>query len=500
MKFAVILKAILPLSLMVAVLTIVWSVLQSTNWCDTSPSTFGGDSLWYPSVLSTEKNTTNNKGHQQPLHEISNVEAAEEEEFEIYEMPLLYEQEQYRIDQEDINEKCNRYGLNVTKHPQKRRLFFGSMIADEEWELLKIHAVETYNVYHVAAFVEANTTHDGSPRTVRFLGEGGKAKEVQKSQLFGNQTSVIFDDVWYTDDPGLLFMDRESEQRNAIVGVWKRAGMRPNDIGVMGDVDEVFARDLLRALQHCDFPILRPGQTCQTPKLIPATIQYETSPYCVKKNRWFHPDVIKGECIDGIGDPTERMVPPRSYRRRYGERTHDWGFSDQHRYPDYVKNSSRFPLFNGADIRTTAGATGATDIVHRKRRPKNYSETVSGTAYHFHNWFANFSTVRNKYTTYAHGDPLSLKRTLGNVADDIDVFVRCVHGLDNSYPVITAGREYYVKKDKLWFPQKPIYFTDEAYCRQRHELMEKLLILDEAKYGKTYSENGTWIKPPEELL
>jgi hypothetical protein len=32
--------------------------------------------------------------------------------------------------------------------------------------------------------------------------------------------------------------------------------------------------------------------SCQTPKTILSTIPFETSPYCIKKNEWYHPDVL----------------------------------------------------------------------------------------------------------------------------------------------------------------------------------------------------------------
>jgi hypothetical protein len=101
--------------------------------------------------------------------------------------------------------------------------------------------------------------------------------------------------------------------------------MTSEDVGVVADIDEVFSRDFLRAVQTCDFPELNPGQSCQKPKICPSTIAFEGSPYCIKKKEWFHPDIISGQCVEGIGDPTERIVPLRTFKRRYGERDLSYG-------------------------------------------------------------------------------------------------------------------------------------------------------------------------------
>jgi len=67
--------------------------------------------------------------------------------------------------------------------------------------------------------------------------------------------------------------------------------MRPQDIGVMADLDEVVSRDFLNALHVCDFPLFRYKEDpekrirpdCQKPKMVLSTIQFEGSPGCIKK-------------------------------------------------------------------------------------------------------------------------------------------------------------------------------------------------------------------------
>ena len=46
-----------------------------------------------------------------------------------------------------------------------------------------------------------------------------------------------------------LGLVRENVQRQHILGLWRAAGMGPADVGILSDMDEVFTRDFLRALQ-----------------------------------------------------------------------------------------------------------------------------------------------------------------------------------------------------------------------------------------------------------
>jgi hypothetical protein len=189
--------------------------------------------------------------------------------------------------------RCTAFGVQPHNEPIPRRIFFGSMLADENMDVIKVNAIETHGIYEVMALVESNTTHMATPRKMRFR-DTSEADLLHYSNMFGNQTRVIVD-YWLEDMPDLIWMNREVEQRNTIVKIWKEAGMTERDVALMADLDEVVSRDFLRALQVCDFPQLRvqPDQpSCQAPKLVLSTIQFEASPFCIRQQGWFHPDVI----------------------------------------------------------------------------------------------------------------------------------------------------------------------------------------------------------------
>ena len=64
--------------------------------------------------------------------------------------------------EEDIateKSRCARYGYDYNPIIKKRRrIFMGSLIADDSWHVIAAHAVEAYGLYHTVALVESNTT------------------------------------------------------------------------------------------------------------------------------------------------------------------------------------------------------------------------------------------------------------------------------------------------------------------------------------------------------
>jgi Glycosyltransferase family 17 len=406
----------------------------------------------------------------------------------LFEVDDLFRDHQRKIDKFNTSKRCYRYGLDVY-NGNPRRLFFGSMVADENWEVFQMHAIEAYDVYHVAVFVESNTTHTVTPRKLRFQ-NSEERDQILKSRLFGPKTNVVID-FWLEDWPELTYMDRESEQRNAIIHRWKKEGMTRDDVAIMADIDEVFSRDFLRALQTCDFPEFRPEQSCHRPKICPSTMSFEGTPLCIKKKDWFHPDVISGQCVEGIGDPTERIVPLRNHHRMYGERHETYGKLNLEKYPDHVHKVGRYPLFNGPDIRTVHGDRGMQ--YNWKHIDSNDTFGVYGVAYHFHNWFSDHLALRQKYLTYAHGDASIMKKTLSQGGEDLDLMVRCVRDIGNEANPNSWKRDYYEKGWEVKGP-RPIFFQNKTYVKMRHALVQKMVHKDEAVYGSSYDEDNKWVE------
>ena len=53
--------------------------------------------------------------------------------------------------------------------PTRRRLFMGSIIADDSLEVMRAVGMETYNIFHTVSFIESNTTQSQKIRQMNYL-------------------------------------------------------------------------------------------------------------------------------------------------------------------------------------------------------------------------------------------------------------------------------------------------------------------------------------------
>ena len=446
----------------------------------------------------------------------------------------LYKNEQDRIDAFAANDpeaQCARYGVKPLDDKQasskRRRIFFGSMLANENTEVLVAHAVEVYNKYDVVALVESNTTHSAAARRMNYGPKSLPARTLMESEFFGKaDTTKVMIDYWWLDEPDLQGMNREVEQRNVIWKIWVDQGMAPWDIGIMADLDEVVSRDFLNALRNCDFPKVRHDPnvrpSCQTPKMALSTMQFEGSPLCIKESDWYHPDVILGNCVLGVGDEQGRATPERvqtiggDRRIPAGSRTGNWGARDYKKYPRDVLKHQRFPLWDGRDIREINGnGDNLVNFVDEFRPGRVEKEAVYGTSYHFHNWFRDLAVLRHKYQTYGHPSKNAGHVVLSKVQGDLDMMVRCARELGNDPPKAIGtppenGYNYHTTNRLLSLAaskeksnsntktqtntndmfslngNRPIFFLNRTYVEERHALIQELIRDDEKQHGSNY--------------
>ena len=230
------------------------------------------------------------------------------------------------IDPEIEANRCSKYFTysNNTRHfltnykaRKRRRLFLGSLIADDSWHALGALAMETYGIYAAVVFVESNRTQTGTPRELRFVDGTAEHEILTSSNLFGPNTPVLVGQFSFEgeiDGGGLI---REHMQRHLIIEMWKKAGMTPDDIGVLTDADETPTRDFLRAVRTCDMPQFDPAkQNCHTAKVIVSSLVFEGSPECMTTTRkWMHPDMILGKCVEGIGNDEFKLRDAQRQRK-----------------------------------------------------------------------------------------------------------------------------------------------------------------------------------------
>ena len=200
------------------------------------------------------------------------------------------------INLEEEMKRCASFDFgfpNATMMPLKRRrLFYGALISDDSPEVIKATSMEQYDIFHTVSLIESNTTQNLTPKKWRFFGSEGATKRLNwLYQLYGPKTRVSVDYYETSLEKGQVDpLYTENFQREGHSYRWKFNGMKPDDIAVMGDLDETYSRDFLRALQICDVPQFRPGQNCKSPKVIASTVVFESSPECAwKGRRWYHP-------------------------------------------------------------------------------------------------------------------------------------------------------------------------------------------------------------------
>lgn len=365
---------------------------------------------------------------------------------------LFFQRIQNMIDRRDPVARCRRYGYQYNPHQPKRRIFFGSLIAEEPWELLEIAATETYGIYQAMVFVESNRTQNFDPRPLRHANDSKKQQTLK--DLFGAKQLIV--KSYVNEKSKFTGIRREHAQRQEILHGWKDLGMTEDDIGIIADADETFSRDFLRAAQECDIPTLDyTRHRCYTSsvKIAASSRVFETSPECVTDVRgWYHPDMVIGACIERIGNKTMHPLAFRNGPRR----ADGYGRGCTH---DFSKITGNHPLWSASDFRMLCG-----------QQAQLHDPSASNyTGFHFHNFFTNFNITRIKYNTYGHAlkSRKAFSAPLEDIAkNDLKLMYRCVKNIpdeaDAKWKRVRGGLN-------ATLPPIPIYFQDIEYRRQRHQ-------------------------------
>ena len=374
---------------------------------------------------------------------------------------------QRRIDRRDPKQRCKEYGFRYRpERKTQRRIFFGALIASESWELLDISSTESYGVFAGVVFVESNRTQNLTPRPFSRLHDAALL-----SQLYGTTVQVrsyINEGRYHVD------LEYEHAQRQEILRGWQELGMQPDDVGFLGDSDEMFSRDFLRVVQTCDdIPYFQydgpKGHSCKhnNLKLISYGLVYESTPECITDKRSLHhPDMLLGHCIEGIGAhppaPRDKHYPLLR-ARGHGKTCYDW------KGEDAITDPKLYSSWNAADFRRTCGGT----MVQRQAVKGRHSPY---TAYHLHNFFNNFNQTRFKYHTYGHQDANAMTKKIEDMSNDLKMMYRCVKNLPDD-------------PDQVWqrvrggfnatLPFQPIYFQDADYRQRRHAHVQSMIASDD---------------------
>lgn len=398
--------------------------------------------------------------------------------------------------------RCARYGFHFQpeKRNTRRKIFFGSLIADDSWHVIAIAAHEYFGLFDTVAFVESNTTQSMLPRSLRFENGSLRKRLLSSSLLWGATVRTHVD--YFDDLPDSTLRNkallRENMQRNKILERWKENGMTDNDIGFLADVDEVATKDFLRALQICsDIPQFEEHAQCREAKISTVMLSMEGSPRCIQiPRRVLHPDVILGECIHQIGDPHKHPPVPRVSKHSVDMRIPNW---TTWRPPGSTDPDIGGPLWDATDFRMEK--KGRTEVVGSTPNLPH----LLHTGYHFHNFFDSLEILRRKYKTYGHPKPDAMKLPLSAIQkNDLGFMADCLSGrrisgtkwrLARGNPKKSTGTIAVglggapLNSEEATYGVPVAFQMTPSYANLRHAELQEELRLDETTYG--YAQNVT---------
>jgi len=250
----------------------------------------------------------------------------------------------------------------------------------------------------------------------------------------------------------------EGMQSGIIIKRWKQNGMTHEDVGYLSDIDELYTRDYIRAMQICDVKEFDTHGNCKDARISAKAVVFEGGPECRVLRTWNHPDVTIGECIEGINESPEQHA--KAERGWQGTGWLDDGYTKHTSFHKLPKNTTHFPLFNAHDYRRVSGGI--------------YWGPAGYNAWHLHNLFTNTTTLRNKYLTYAHPVKEAMSMNLAEVHDggDLKNMIDCAFN-GNSH----NDTKYKLAKESLK-GQIPIAFQIKGYTEARMNELKQMLELD----------------------
>ena len=255
----------------------------------------------------------------------------------------------------------------------------------------------------------------------------------------------------------------EGRQATLIIERWKLNGMQHDDIGYLADVDEIYTRDYIRAMQICDVPEFDAHGNCKNARVGASALVFEGGPLCAVQRSWFHPDLTIGECIEGINkNPSLHPAPERGWK---GLGWLSDGYHKPSNWNKLPKNTTHYPLFNAPDFRMGYG-WGNTVYTAKYSLPFGYN------AFHLHNSFPNAEVLRNKYKTYMHPVKEAMEMAMSDIHDDLKTMIQCAFNQESTtpYKLLKWGL------DK--FPVLPIAFQIEGYVDARMAELKEMLSMD----------------------
>ena len=377
------------------------------------------------------------------------------------------------INMEYETQRCQRYGLTLNMNNNnnnnndgnvvprsRRRIFWGTLIADDTWHTIATTAMESYGIFHTAVFIESNRTQTFSKRQLKYYYYNNSSdnnnndsnsdekeedeeetvkmnfKLLQSKNLWGPNTNVIIEQYINEDNNSTVLKDgREHTQRNEIIQQWKKSGMTTNDIGYISDVDEFFSRDFLRAMQLCHVP--------QFDNVF-ETIETETNVEIIESNDESSNESSKESGSENNSESNRKKVKNCRDKKVFSTSNIQLEGSPlcipkskigRHIHPDMVIGHCIDGIGNNNGNDSNKDLSLFTASKFRKRYDSDPNGIGYGTyqhpvGFHYHNTFTSTAVLRNKYLTYGHPQRHALHQPLRTIDNDLKFMIHCVLSTD----------------------------------------------------------------------
>lgn len=150
----------------------------------------------------------------------------------------------YYAENVSMDHLCRLHGWSLRSQPRR---VFDAIIFSNELDLLEIRWRELNPYVTKFVILEANTTFTGIPKPLLFAANRDRFSFAEGKivhSVFRGRTSSLGSH----EDPFVL----ESEQRRAMNGLLRRAGISNGDLLIMSDTDEILSLHTVKLLQWCD--------------------------------------------------------------------------------------------------------------------------------------------------------------------------------------------------------------------------------------------------------
>jgi len=226
---------------------------------------------------------------------------------------------------------CEQWNLDGEWRDRDRRIYYGFAFGGE-MEVLTVVLEEIYPVVDYIIILEATETWRGDPKPLFFASrnESHFSKYLDKVRYI----PYSFDD----DEIGPRIKNCMKNDASGIYGPgemacrWLRQwgareyladvgakDIRAHDVFVIADLDELLAREFLRALKHCDvWPEPLHSDKCSRMGCQVFGHKYHFSCTIAKNLGHFHPDLVLGRCLNLYGGEETRREwgKEKKYRRK----------------------------------------------------------------------------------------------------------------------------------------------------------------------------------------